>query len=292
MKQFHGVYPAMLTPLTKDETINCTALEKLISLHKGQNAEGFYIGGATGEGLLLDVAQRKVLAEKSCEFIGEGPTKIVHIADMNFKDTIELAKHAQSCGADAISAIPPTYFKYDDEDIFAYYKAIAESVQIPLIIYYTTAANTNISKKLFDRLFEVDNIDGVKWTSSNYYEMILLREAHPDITIFNGPDEMLICGLSAGANGGIGSTYNFMLPTYQGIYQNYKAGRMEEALKLQKKADKIIEACLKYPVIPVCKIILEEMGVDVGYAASPMKKFTQEQRNQIISELAAAGLEI
>ena len=165
MAQFHGVYPAMITPLTKEEKINIEGLEKLIAFQKGQNAEGFYIGGATGEGLLLDLDERKKLAEKSCELIGDQATKIVHIVDMNFRDTIELAKHAQSVGADAISAIPPFYFKYDDDDVFEYYKKIAEAVDIPLIIYYTMAANTNISQKLFDRLFAVENIAGVKWTS-------------------------------------------------------------------------------------------------------------------------------
>ena len=134
MAQFHGVYPAMITPLTKEEKINMEGLEKLIAFQKGQNAEGFYIGGATGEGLLLDLDERKKLAEKSCELIGDQATKIVHIVDMNFRDTIELAKHAQSVGADAISAIPPFYFKYDDDDVFEYYKKIAEAVDIPLII--------------------------------------------------------------------------------------------------------------------------------------------------------------
>ena len=67
MAKFHGVYPALITPLTEDERINVDALEKLISFHKSQNTEGFYIGGATGEGLLLDVKERMILAEKACD---------------------------------------------------------------------------------------------------------------------------------------------------------------------------------------------------------------------------------
>ena len=105
---FKGVMPALVTPLTKDEKINVPELEKLISYLIKQDAGGFYIGGATGEGLLLDVEQRKILCEKSIEFIGKDKTKIVHITDMNFRNTIELAKHAEACGADAISSIAPT----------------------------------------------------------------------------------------------------------------------------------------------------------------------------------------
>lgn len=292
MAKFHGVYPALITPLTEDERINVDALEKLISFHKSQNTEGFYIGGATGEGLLLDVKERMILAEKACEFAGDGVTKIVHIADMNYKDTIELAKQAEQCGADAISAIPPIYFSYDDDAVVEYYRGIAESVHIPLVIYYTMAANRSISQALFDRLFEIEHIDGIKWTSSNYYEMMLLRQYHPEITIFNGPDEMLLCGLSAGADGGIGTTYNFMLPLYQGILKNFKEGNMAGALELQEKSARIIQTYHKYPGIPLCKLILEEMGIPVGNACRPLKKLSPEVRKQAMIDLRNAGLEI
>ena len=292
MAKFHGVYPALITPVTEGNKVNVEVLEQLINFHKSQNTEGFYIGGATGEGLLIEKEQRKILAEKACQFAGPDVTKIVHIAAMNFEESIELAKHAESVGADAISAIPPIYFKYTDDEVYEYYKAIAESVNIPLIIYYTTAANMTISLNQFIKLFEIKNIEGVKWTNSNYYQLILLRQACPAITIFNGPDEMLICGLSSGTDGGIGSTYNFMLPIYQGIYKNFKEGNMPAALELQKKADKIIEAVLKYSVIPVTKLILEEYGIPVGNPCAPMQPYTPEQRKQIIADLKEAGLEL
>lgn len=292
MAKFQGVYPALITPLTPDHRIHVPALKKLIEFHRSQHAEGFYIGGATGEGLLLDVNERKLLAEKGCEFAGSDVTKIVHIADMNFHDTIELAKHAEACGADAISALPPLYYRYNETEIDAYYKAIADSVHIPLIIYYAGAANTTITLHQFQRLFDTENICGVKWTNPHYDQLILLRQARPDITIFNGPDEMLICGLSAGANGGIGSTYNFMLPTYQGILKHFRDGNMAAALELQMKADRIIAVCLRYSVIPVCKLILREMGIDVGNPCPPMHPYTSEQQKRIRTELIEAGLEL
>ena len=289
---FQGVFPALITPLTKDEKLNISALEKLLAYEMKEGADGFYIGGATGEGLLLDIPERKKLCEKSIEFIGKDKTKIVHITDMNFRNTIELAKHAEAAGADAISSIAPIYFKYDENEIYEYYKAIAASVNIPVIIYYTVAAGVNISLDLFTRLFAVDNITGVKWTSSNYYEMISLREKFPDATIFNGPDEMLVCGLAGGANGGIGSTYNIMYPTIREIYDRFRAGDITGAQEAQKKADKIIRAILKYSVIPVCKLVLEERGIEVGNASFPMVKYTAEQRKQILADLTEAGLVI
>ena len=288
--EFRGVFPALITPLTAKERLNTRALEKLINYEIAEGANGFYIGGATGEGLLLDIPERKKLCEKSIEFIGKDKTKIVHITDMNFRNTLKLAKHAQDCGADAISSIAPIYFKYDENEIYEYYKEIAKSVDIPLIIYYTAAAGVNISLDLFEKLFKIDNITGVKWTSSNYYEMISLREKCPDVNIFNGPDEMLICGLGAGADGGIGSTYNIIFPLINEVYQSFREGNIAKAQEAQKKADKIIRAILKYSVIPVVKLVLEERGFDVGNASFPMVNYTGKQRKQILSDLKAAGL--
>ena len=287
--EFKGVLPALVTPLTAKEKLNVRALEALIDYEKKEGAEGFYIGGATGEGLLLDIPERKKLCEKSIEFIGKDSAKIVHITDMNFRNTLKLAKHAEDCGADAISSIAPIYFKYDENEIYEYYKAIAESVNIPLIIYYTAAAGVNISLDLFSRLCAIDNITGVKWTSSNYYEMICLREKFPDATIFNGPDEMLICGLGAGADGGIGSTYNIIFPLINEVYQSFQSGNIEKAREAQKKADKIIRVILKYSVIPVVKAVLEERGLEVGNASFPMVKYSAEERKQIIRDMTDAG---
>ena len=286
---FQGVFPALITPLTKEEKLNVSVLETLLQFEMKKGADGFYIGGATGEGLLLDIPERKKLCEKSIEFIGKEKTKIVHITDINFRNTIALAKHAEACGADAISSIAPIYFKYDENDIYNYYKEIAQNVNIPLIIYYTAAAGVNMSTDLFCRLFEIDNITGVKWTSSNYYELIKLRERCPDANIFNGPDEMLVCGLSSGADGGIGSTYNVMYPLIRSIYDHFRAGNMTEALEQQKKADKIINVMLHYSVIPVCKMILEEMGIAVGHASFPMTRYSKEERAAIKAELLASG---
>lgn len=137
--------------------------------------------------MLLDIPERKKLCEKSIEYIAKDKTKIVHITDMNFRNTQKLAKHAQECGADAISSIAPLYFKYNENEIYEYYKAIAQSVDVPLIIYYTAAVGVNISLDLFARLFEIDNITGVKWTFSNYCEMISLCEKIPDANIFTVP---------------------------------------------------------------------------------------------------------
>ena len=292
-KEIKGVMPALVTPLNPDGvTLNVSALRKLIGYHKSVGADGFYVAGATGEGLVLSIDTRKKLIDEAMQEIGEDKLKIVHVADMNFENTKYLAKYAEAAGADVISAIPPIYFGYDQEDIYIYnyYKEIAAQVKIPLMLYYTPAANTVLDTKLFLRLLELDNVTSVKWTMKDYYKLIeLITASEGRMTVVNGPDEMLLCGLSAGCAGGIGTTYNVMLPLYKKIYELYNAGDMKGALEVQKKADKVVGVLIKYRGIQATKVVLEGMGFEVGNATFPMKAYSPEMKKQIFKEVIDAG---
>ncbi len=291
MKEIKGIMPALVTPLNKDRTtLNKHALRNIITYHKSLGADGFYIAGATGESLALSMETKKALIEKSVEEIGEAPLKIMHVADMNFENTKILARHAEACGADVISAIPPIYFAYDQDDIYNYYKAIASEVSIPLMLYYTPAANATLSTELFSKLSKIDNITSVKWTMPSYNKVIDLL-AETDLAVINGPDEMLVSGLAAGCAGGIGTTYNVMLPLFKEIYDLFNEGKTSEALKVQKKANKVINVLVKHKVIPATKLLLEYMGFEVGDASFPMTSYSQEDKKKIVDEILASGFQ-
>ena len=292
-KKFTGIMPALVTPLTAEERINVEALDKLINHLIDNKADGFYIGGATGKGLALRPEERRVLAEESVRIINGRVPSIVQIASTDYNQAIELAKHAESVGADAISATPPLFFAYDEDDIYNYYKGLANAVHIPLIIYYNPAAGFTVNAKFAARAFEVDNITGIKWTSSDYFQMMLLKDmTHGEMNIINGPDEMLLMGLNAGADGGIGTTYNFMIDIIRGVWDNFQKGDIEKAREYQIRAARIIYPLLNYKVIPATKVILEEMGFDVGYPSYPMKHYTDEQKRDVLRAVREAGLKV
>lgn len=291
--KFKGIIPALVTPLKENEAVNVEVLKSLIEFLLQKDADGFYVGGATGEGLALRPEERMILAEESVKQINGRKPCIVQVASTVFSDAVMLAKHAEKIGADAISATPPLFFNYDEDDVYNYYKALADAVNIPVMVYYSPGANFNINAEFAARMFKVDNITAIKWTSSNYYEMMKLKDlTHGEMNIINGPDEMLLMGLSAGADGGIGTTYNFMLDTIKAIYNNFLAGNIEKAQSEQTIANRIISETLKNKGIPVAKIVLEKMGFMVGEATFPMKRYTNEEKECIISGMRKAGLEI
>lgn len=221
--RFAGAIPALATPLNEDETLNVPVLRQLMGDLLEQGADGFYVGGATGEGIALRREVREQLAEEAVRFADRRKPCIVHVASADFEEAVALARHAERCGADGISAVAPLFFRYDEDDVWNYYKVLAETVHIPLMVYYSPMANFPISAKFAARLYEIDNVTAIKWTSNEYDSMIRLKHlTHGEINIVNGKDSMLLPGLSAGADGGIGTGYNIMMPRFKAICECFR----------------------------------------------------------------------
>ena len=288
--KFSGIMPALITPLNEDETLNTACLEHLMEYQLKKGADGFYVAGATGEGIALSREVREHLAAEAVRIVNHRKNVIVHIASVNFHDAVALAKHAERCGADGISAIPPLFFSYSPDEVYTYYKRLAEAVSIPLMIYYNPAAGFPMSADWVAKCFEVDNITAIKWTSSTFDQVVRLKDlTKGEMNIINGPDEMLLMGLNAGADGGIGSTYNYMLEHYKAIYDSFHAGDYQTAILRQTYVNRVIEVLKKYSVIPASKVILEEMGFPVGNAVFPMRRYTPQQRAALIADLKSVG---
>lgn len=293
MMKFSGVMPALVSPLDANEKINVPVLNQLLNDLLAKGADGFYLCGATGEGIAIDPEQRMVLAEEAIKTVNGRKPCIIQVASGNFEDAIRLAKHAEKVGAAAISATPPLFFSYDKDDVYNYYKKLADSVSIPMMIYYNPAAGFHINADIAAKMFEIDNVTAIKWTSSDYYQMMRLKDiTNGEMNIINGPDEMLLMGLSAGADGGIGTTYNFMFDIIRGIYDNFMKGDLETAREYQTRAIRIISVLLSYKIIPAAKAVLEAQGYAVGNATFPMKRYSDAEKATIVEQMKAAGLDI
>lgn len=289
--KFEGILPALVTAFEADnKSINTESTKKIIDLHLEQGANGFYILGGTGEGLVMAREEREFMCEFAVKYINKRKPVINHIAAMNLNEAVELAKHAERSGCDAIAAVPPSFFYYSEDDMYEYYKRLADSVTIPVIIYYHPSAQKDMSAKLIAHIFEIDNVTGVKWSSNNFFELMKLKDiTHGEMNIINGPDELLVSGLAAGADAGIGSTYNIMLPEFVKIYECFKNNQLDEALKTQIKVNRVIDVLIKSELIPAVKHAVGMMGIDVGTATFPMKQYTDSEKKVLEEGLRECG---
>ncbi len=291
--KFTGIMPALLTPFCEDnKTINEEAAKQLIERHIADGANGFYILGGTGEGLLMAREERETMCEIAVKAVNKRVPVICHVASINMNEMCELAKHAERAGADAIAAVPPiSVFSYNGDDIYNYYKRLAASTNLPVIVYYQPSANGNINAKLTTRIFEIDNVTGVKWSAYNYYEMMKVKQiTHGDMNVINGPDEMLINGLMSGADAGVGATYNCMMPWFVEIYNKFQAGDIEGARAVQYKANAVIDVLIEHNVIPALKAVVDMQGIKVGQATFPLHQYDAAEQEIIKAKMLPLGI--
>lgn len=285
--KFKGIMPALVTPLDENEHLNVDVLTVLMNDLIRKGADGFYIGGATGEGYALRPSERKKLTEAAVKITKKASLPcIIQVASTDFNTAVMLAKHAEDKGADAISATAPLFFSYGEDDVYNYYKKLAEAVHIPVMVYYNPFAKFSMDAKFAKRLFDIENVTSIKWTSSDFYQMMILKEmTNGEMSIMNGCDEMLLMGLCAGADGGIGSTYNYQLEYVKRIYQSFLIGDIKEAMAYQMKVAESIASLNGEFIIPASKAILERMGYHVGDASFPMKRYSEKEKQKIYADV-------
>jgi len=289
MHKLNGIIPALLTPFTTEGNINKKALRQLVRMNINKGVAGFYCGGSTAEAFLLSTDERKELLETVMEEVNNECAVIAHIGAISQDTAIELAKHAESLNVDAISSIPPFYYNFSFNEIKEYYYSIVNEVSVPMIIYNfpdfsgVTLNSENIGEFLCDKRFI-----GVKHTSSDFYSLNRFKTMYVDKVIFNGYDEMFLSGLAAGADGGIGSTYNFMAEKFIAIKKLFEEGKIKEAQEIQTKVNDIIGILKKVGVMPGEKEILNLMGLNFGQCRKPFKTISEEEREllkAVVNEL-------
>lgn len=277
MKNFKGIFPALLTPYTKSGEINKTSVNQLIELNTKKGVNGFYVGGSTGEGLMLTIDERKTLFKYAAEANQGKTTLIAHVGTINTEHAIEMAKYAQAVGFDAISAVAPYYYGFSYEAIKQYYLDIANSVDIPMIIYnFPNANGFNFTKAMAAQLLENEKFIGIKHTTSDLFMLSQFKTISDDIIVYNGYDEMLVAGLAMGADGGIGSTYNFMAEKYVALFNQFRAGNIAQAEAIQKQCNEIIVELIKYGVFVSEKAIMEIMGIEMNGCRKPFLPISKE----------------
>ena len=279
MDKFKGLFSALLTPFNEDGSINFDSLEKLVEFNLQNGIDGFYVGGSTGEGLLLSPEERMQVFECVKKANKGRATPIAHVGTICTLDAIKMAKKAEELEYDAISAVAPYYYGFTLDAVLGYYNDIVNSTSLPMIIYnFPNSGGFSLTKDIANKLFENEKFIGIKHTSGDMFTLNQFKKLDREIVVYNGFDETLLAGLSMGADGAIGSTYNFMGKKFKKIMNCFNSGEIETAKALQNEANEIICEMIKYGVFQSEKAILTEMGIDMGQCRPPFLPISDECR--------------
>lgn len=285
MKQYNGIFTALLTPFDKQNRVNEKELEKLVKLNLDMGVTGFYVGGSTAEAFLLTTDERKQIMDV-VKSAARDATLITHIGSINELEATELAIHANKTGYDAVSSVAPFYYKFTFEEIKNYYYRLADAAQLPMLVYHFPAfSGVNMGVNEIGEFLQDDRFLGIKYTSNDFFTMEQCKTSFPKKIVYNGYDEMFLAGLSMGVDGGIGSTYNFMADKFVKIKTLFEAGEIDKAREIQKEANKIITVLCNIGVMQAEKEVLNQLGFDFGVCRHPFGEPTTEQKELITKEI-------
>lgn len=288
MKEFQGVYAALMTPFKADGSVDHEALKGLADHCIKSGLTGLYVGGSTGEGFLLTEEERMEVFRTVGKHLSGKCNLFAHVGAISTDSAIRMAKVAEASGFDAVSAVAPFYYAFPLEAIKTYYSDIMHATSLPMLMYnFPNAGGFNGMLDVVNEFIEDDKLLGIKHTSQNLFELEMFKHLKRHLFVFNGFDEMLVAGLSMGADGGIGSTYNFMPHIILDIYNSFNKGDIAAAQKAQEKANRIIEAMIPFGVFQMEKEILNQLGIPVGECRKPFLPLSEEGK-QKAKEIAAS----
>lgn len=279
----------MVTSFDESEKLDLTRTRTLTKYLCSQGIGGLYLTGSTGEGFLMLPEEREAFVETVIDATDGKVPVIVHVGAISTQLSERLACHAAKAGAYAISSVPPIYWHFSNNQIAGYYSDIVQAAGLPMIIYNIALAGL-VSYEMLIRLGKLDGVAGVKYTAPTHYDFFRIKdELGGDFRIFSGSDEMALSGLSFGAHGLIGSTYNVLGDHFIRLVSQFEQGDIHGAQNTQEEANRLIFSMLKYDLNPTLKVLLKtEKNVDAGFSRRPFARYTLEQQSEISADFRRA----
>lgn len=279
IQEIRGVIPAMMTPFNADESISPEKTRELVRHLMSYEIGGLYLTGSTGEGFMMSVEERKAVVEAVIDEVASKLPVIVHVGAVSTRQSEQLARHAADAGADAISSVPPIYWRFPDDNVAGYYQDLIQASGLPMIVYNVALAGT-VSFDMILRLGALEGVEGIKYTATSHYDLFRIKESLGDgFMVYSGSDEMAASGMLFGSDGLIGSTYNLIADLFIRLFSAAQAGDAGEMRRLQEAANQIIFTMLRFDLMSVLKMALRWIDVDVGICRRPFTQYdpTQEQ---------------
>ena len=296
MMKMEGIITPIVTPFHRDaeQSINYEATEKLINHLIEHGVKGIFILGSNGEFHVIDEDEKIEMTKRVVEIVNKRVPVYVGTGCCSTRATVRLSQKVEAAGADALSVITPYFMKPTNENLYAHYKAVAESVNIPIVLYnIPKATGCPLDPELVDRLADFDNIQGIKDSSGETDRLQAYAEIskHKELQLLVGSDSKISYAYGLGATGAVAGTSNVIVDTLVGLDKALRAGETEKAEKLQKDID-VLRGVLKLGTVPsVMKRATELAGIaEIGPARMPVQELSAADDEKIKEMLKYYGL--
>jgi 4-hydroxy-tetrahydrodipicolinate synthase len=287
MSSFHGVFPYLVSPLDKHGRVKTDVLGKLASDLIKAGVHGLTPLGSTGEFAYLNRTQREAVVQATIEAANKRVPVIAGVAATTTADAVEQARRWQELGADGILAILEAYFPLKDVQVEGYFRAIADAVDIPVVLYTNpNFQRSDLTLDVIARLAEHPHIQYIKDASSNTGRLLSIMHRAPRMKVFSASAHIPAAVMLIGGVGWMAGPACIVPRESVRLYDLCRAGKWNEAMKLQRDLWRINEAFARFNLAACIKAGLQIQGYAVGDPVPPQAALTEAERAQVEAILA------
>lgn len=288
--ELSGIIVPVLMPFDEQERFSPGALAEIIDYLIDQGVHAIFVAGSVGEFYALRIDETKEMIRATMQAVRGRVPVLAGTGTIATRDAVELSRHAEEVGVNALSVIAPFYVQLDDEELYQHYAAIARAVHIPLLGYANPrrAGGITLSPQLMNRLVgDFENIVGIKDSSGSISTLLdYVHFCPPGFAVFTGLDTLILDAIINGAAGAVAGLANFAPSLVVSVYEHFCAGRLAEAKAAQRKLVQL-RATYSLGTFPaVVKEAATMIGLPAGPARRPVGPLNSQAREQLRQTLA------
>lgn len=288
MELFTGSGVALITPFDENGDVNYSRLREILKFHVINHTDAIIVTGTTGEGSTLSDEEKISVIEFTVDIINSRIPVIAGTGSNDTRHAVEFSKRVEKLGVDGLLVVTPYYNKGNENGIYEHYKAIAEGVKIPVILYNVPSrTGVNLSIPLLKRLAQIENITALKEASGNISYVAEVAREIPELDIYSGNDDMVVPVLSLGGKGVISVSANIIPDISHDMTASFLKGDVKKARELQLKYNDLVNALfLETNPVPV-KEAMNFLGYEVGNCRLPLGAMNESNRVRLTDILTA-----
>ncbi|MFC4636564.1 dihydrodipicolinate synthase family protein [Dokdonia ponticola] len=289
--QWKGVMPAVTTKFTAQDTLDLDMFAVNINAQLAAGVHGIVLGGTLGEASTLSDTEKSILTQETVNLVEGKVPVLINIAEQTTKGAIAAAHTAEKDGASALMMLPPMRYKAGDQEVVTYFKAVAESTSLPIMVYNNPVDyKIEVTLEMFDQLLACENIQAVKESTRDISNVTRIKNAFGDrLKIMTGVDTLALESLLMGADGWIAGLVDAFPAETVAIYELQKAGRIQEAIKIYRWFLPLLELDINPKLVQNIKLAEVHTGIGTEYVRAPRLPLAGEERAHVL-EVIKKGL--
>ena len=282
-----GVYPAVTTKFTPDNKLDFQAFEQNIDAQIDAGVSGIVLGGTLGEASSLTNEEKFELLEATLKISNDKVDVVVNVAEQTTQNAVDLAKELASRGADGLMLLPPMRYAADSNETLEYFKAVATSTELPIMIYNNPIDyKVPVTIEMFEELANYPTIQAVKESSRDITYLTKLKINFEDrFKILSGVDNLALESLFMGADGWVAGLVCAFPRETVAIYKLAKAGRSQEAIDIYRWFVPLLELDVHPKLVQYIKLAESMVGLGTEHVRKPRLTLVGEERERVMKTI-------